>query len=114
MPNKPLSHSESKRLTGGRVSEQRAWRQQVQPHDRTLMDAERLRHTRRWKRVRRLVLVRDPLCRDPSHAVSGRQAVSTQVDHILPLRERPDLAYTLENLQGLCARCHTRKTLKES
>jgi len=33
-----------------------------------------------------------------------------EVDHIEPVRDRPDLAWTLANLQCLCGRCHSRKT----
>ncbi|MEM7529644.1 MAG: HNH endonuclease signature motif containing protein [Pseudomonadota bacterium] len=37
-----------------------------------------------------------------------------EVDHIKPVREAPELAYALENLQSLCARCHTEKTNAET
>ena len=33
-----------------------------------------------------------------------------ECDHVLPVRDRPDLAYTLSNLQMLCGACHARKT----
>ena len=36
-----------------------------------------------------------------------------EVDHIKPVRDRPDLAYSLDNLQCLCRRCHSRKTRLE-
>lgn len=112
MPSRPPSHHETQR-TGAEA--RRAWRQQVQPLTPELREAERLRHTRRWLRVRVLVLARDPLCRDPygTHAASGHAAFTTDVDHILPLRTRPDLAFTLDNLQGLCTTCHGRKTRSE-
>jgi 5-methylcytosine-specific restriction protein A len=35
------------------------------------------------------------------------------VDHVLPVRDRPDLAWSLDNLQCLCGRCHARKTRLE-
>jgi 5-methylcytosine-specific restriction endonuclease McrA len=35
------------------------------------------------------------------------------VDHIEPVRDRPDLAYALDNLQCLCRGCHSRKTWLE-
>lgn len=37
----------------------------------------------------------------------------TEVDHILPLRERPDLAYIRSNLQALHKWCHSEKTRSE-
>lgn len=33
-----------------------------------------------------------------------------EVDHVQPVRTHPDLAFALENLQTLCAACHSRKT----
>jgi 5-methylcytosine-specific restriction endonuclease McrA len=33
-----------------------------------------------------------------------------EVDHVKPVRTHPALGFTLENLQSLCAACHTRKT----
>jgi len=33
-----------------------------------------------------------------------------EVDHIAPLRDRPDLAFDLANLQTLCGPCHGKKT----
>ena len=36
------------------------------------------------------------------------------MDHIVPRRVRPELELSLENLQALCKRCHSRKTKAES
>jgi 5-methylcytosine-specific restriction endonuclease McrA len=35
------------------------------------------------------------------------------VDHRLPVRDRPDLAFVKDNLQTLCRVCHSRKTQLE-
>jgi len=68
----------------------------------TRVSAARRGYGRRWQRLRLVVLKRDPVCR-----ACGREA-STDVDHILPKRAGgPD---SLENLQGLCGPCHSRKT----
>lgn len=56
----------------------------------------------RWRKLRLLVLARDPVCR------TCQRAPSTDVDHITPKRRGG--ADTLENLQGLCGGCHARKT----
>lgn len=37
-----------------------------------------------------------------------------EVDHIKPVRDRPDLAFDLDNLQVLCGGCHGRKTRVEA
>ena len=33
-----------------------------------------------------------------------------EVDHIIPVRDAPERAYDLTNLQTLCRACHSRKT----
>ena len=33
-----------------------------------------------------------------------------EVDHVLSVRDRPDLSFELSNLQTLCGGCHARKT----
>ena len=37
----------------------------------------------------------------------GRLTPSVVADHIIPVKQRPDLAYNVENLQGLCESCHS-------
>lgn len=41
--------------------------------------------------------------------VPPRLTPSTEADHIIPLPEGPD---TVENMQGLCRPCHSRKTAR--
>ena len=36
-----------------------------------------------------------------------------ECDHIKPVRDAPELAFDLDNLQALCVRCHSRKTQLE-
>ncbi|KKM20545.1 hypothetical protein LCGC14_1644350 [marine sediment metagenome] len=55
-----------------------------------------------WRQIRKLVLLRDSTCK-----LCGR-APSTEADHKTP-RSRGG-ADTLENLQGACKPCHSRKT----
>jgi 5-methylcytosine-specific restriction protein A len=59
-----------------------------------------------WEQLRQVVLLREPFCR----ACKVRE--STQVDHILP--RRAGGGDELENLQALCASCHSKKTRAES
>ena len=58
-----------------------------------------------WRRLRILILHRDPVCK-----VCDRRA-SWEVDHIKPLRLGGTNRWW--NLQGLCKPCHSRKTLRE-
>lgn len=61
--------------------------------------------TPRWKSVRFLAKRRDGFKCVLCGAV-GR----LEVDHKKPLRDHPELAFDLSNLQTLCVSCHARKT----
>ncbi len=66
----------------------------------------------RWKRVRRMVLSRQPLCVDPLSRHVGRPVAATEVDHVVPRLDAPDLAYSLENLRGVCKPCHAAISMR--
>ena len=55
---------------------------------------------RRWRAA---ILARDPVCR------ACGQAPSREADHITPLSQGG--GWSLENGQGLCKPCHSRKTM---
>ena len=61
----------------------------------------------RWRKMRRLVLHRDPLCIECLK--SGTIRPSIDVDHVKAKRDGGD--DSMENLQGLCKACHSRKTM---
>jgi 5-methylcytosine-specific restriction endonuclease McrA len=64
--------------------------------------------SKRWKRLRLEALRRDGwTCRH----CGGRGWL--EVDHIQPVRDRPDLAMNLDNIQVLWGKYHTRKTCVE-
>ena len=75
------------------------------------MRSEYKRHSRhvtrapRWKALRMQALDRDNWA-----CVQCGTHKRLECDHVLPVRDRPDLAYTLSNLQMLCGACHARKT----
>lgn len=56
-----------------------------------------------WRTLRAAFLRDHPDC-----VVCGQP--TEHVDHILPVRERPDLALDVDNVQALCWSCHSRKT----
>ena len=62
-------------------------------------------HTLEWRDLSKQVLEEQPYC-----ACGAR---STQADHLLSVRERPDLALVRRNLVGRCRPCHSRKTARE-
>lgn len=65
--------------------------------------------TRRWKSLRWQALKRDGF---RCVQCSGRGRL--EVDHIKPVRDAPELAWSLDNLQSLCPTCHGRKTRLEA
>ncbi|WP_099473330.1 HNH endonuclease signature motif containing protein [Stenotrophomonas maltophilia] len=61
-----------------------------------------------WRRIRAVVLAREPLCR--CCAEQGRVRAATEVDHI----DGDDANHTDSNLQPLCRPCHSAKTAREN
>ena len=59
-----------------------------------------------WRALRYAVLLRDPICK------LCDRARSTQADHKTPRSQGG--ADTMENLQGACWSCHSRKTANEN
>jgi len=59
----------------------------------------------RWKALRMQALDRDNW-----QCVQCGTHKRLECDHILSVRDRPELAYTLSNLQILCGACHAQKT----
>ena len=65
-----------------------------------------------WTRYAKLYLKQNPLCRMCEQA--SRTTLASLVDHIIPLRLRPDLRLDPANLQPLCRSCHAVKTAAET
>lgn len=59
-----------------------------------------------WRKARLLKLAESPLCELCRR--SGRLTAATTVHHRQELRDRPDLALDLANLQSVCPPCHSR------
>jgi 5-methylcytosine-specific restriction enzyme A len=63
--------------------------------------------------VREQALIRDWFtCQIRTHC-RGEIGLATEVDHIIPVRERPELRLVLSNLQSACKACHSAKTMRE-
>lgn len=59
-----------------------------------------------WRKLRSFFLSLTPqceVCKQPA----------TEADHILTVRERPDLRLQMSNLRALCKSCHSRRTVSE-
>ncbi|KKN04348.1 hypothetical protein LCGC14_1098270 [marine sediment metagenome] len=97
MPTKATTHQSADDDPERKADRERQRRQRrgSRPYDRA-----------KWKRLRKMVLARDPLCVECE--TQGRVEASTHVDHITALCEGG--TDHMGNLQGLCASCHNRKT----
>jgi 5-methylcytosine-specific restriction enzyme A len=76
--------------------------------NRPNISIRRLYYTERWARLRSQVLV------DAVYECAVCHTIQAQldVDHIRPHRNDPTGFFDRENLQALCASCHTRKTIR--
>jgi len=64
-----------------------------------------------WDRLRLIVLAEEPICGECQ--AEGFIVPSTEVDHIIPIAQRPELRLVRSNLQGLCKPHHSTKTVAE-
>lgn len=82
----------------------------VRAKDPALALANKIRKSAKWLKLRKYLLASNPICADPfgDHAKLGTTGNATQVHHIKGLRTHPELWNTLDNLQCLCTRCHSK------
>lgn len=78
--------------------------------DPRLAFAAKVRGSGRWQAARAIVMARQPLC--VSCLERGLTTQADDVDHVLGLAERPDLAFEVSNLAPLCRPCHVKKEAK--
>ncbi len=60
-----------------------------------------------WTALRTIVLAKEPICR------ICQRAASTVADHIVPHKGNWALFCDLDNLEGICDACHSKKTATE-
>ena len=111
MPYRQPSHEQRR---GRRESDQRYDRAE-RPTTDALALSRKIHSSGRWQKVRQIILQRNPLCADPFgyHKDDGIVVIAEDVDHILGIALRPDLAFVIENLHGLCRACHAQKSAKD-
>jgi 5-methylcytosine-specific restriction protein A len=73
--------------------------------------SKQLYKTVRWQRLRKQVLLKQPLCAECQR--QGKITRATIVDHIKPHKGNLDLFWDEDNLQSLCKSCHDSKTVSE-
>ena len=71
-------------------------------------DIRKWYHTARWRATRRTVLEAQPCCVECRR--QGYVTAAHEVDHIVRHAGNPSLFWSVDNLQGLCTPCHSRKT----
>ena len=59
----------------------------------------------RWRKLRALVLSKEPLCQLCMRY--GRTTEATEVHHLKARKAHPELAMVESNLEGLCTSCHS-------
>jgi 5-methylcytosine-specific restriction protein A len=75
-------------------------------------DRAKIYNSKKWKQVRELAILRDSMmCQECRR--NGVDTMFDEVDHIIELQDRPDLAFELDNLQCLCKPCHSIKSRDE-
>lgn len=109
MPRKdqhPCHHAGCTALTDRRYCEAHAPTQAKAQAWRTTSGSSTSRgYGSAWRRLRKMVLARDPVC------VTCRRRPSAHVDHIRAKASGGDDA--MDNLRGLCEGCHMRKTARD-
>lgn len=60
----------------------------------------------RWKQLRLRVIREEPLCR---LRLDRCTVYSDTADHIIPVKDRPDLRFCRANLRGSCQSCNRRR-----
>ena len=75
-------------------------------YERTRASAPKRGYGHQWAKIRRMVLRRQPICITP-----GCNSLATEVDHIKAKRQGG--TDSMDNLQGLCKACHSRKSAGE-
>jgi 5-methylcytosine-specific restriction protein A len=66
--------------------------------------------SRRWKRIRAIKIINNPLCEDCLR--EGKTTQVQEVHHIIPIEVRPDLAFDYDNLMSLCVVHHKKRDRK--
>ena len=117
MPNAPLrpcSHAGCKALVVSGACDQhrrtnaRAYDATIRQDTPALALAAKIRNSAQWQKLRASHRDLEPFCRDPFGVHGSFSPPARASHHIEPLATRPDLAFEIGNLAGLCTPCHAR------
>ncbi len=105
-PLRPCNYSGCKELTNSRFCPEHKKKEQRR-YDKQRGTSTERGYGSNWRKVRKMVLAEEPLCRECGR--QGRVTAANEVDHI------DGNAFNIErvNLQPLCKPCHSKKTVRE-
>jgi hypothetical protein len=103
MPSRPPTHR----------PQQWKPREQHERERRAQLDEQRPSSTERgydatWRKLRLVFIRQHPVCSTPRCG-----DMTTDVDHVQSVEERPDLRLEWSNLRAYCHACHSRRTALE-
>lgn len=104
MPVRPKTH---------RPKGQPTRKEQNAAYDRTRADDEvrKLYQTPQWRRLRKVILNRDPYCKRCER--HGIDTPSDTVNHIVKAKDDPTRFFDPDNLEGVCTPCHSGEIQSE-
>lgn len=78
---------------------------------KTISGRNRFYNSKEWRALRLVVLTETPFC--VNCLKTGIKVLASECDHIIDIKDRPDLVFNKDNLQSLCKSCHSKKTVAE-
>ena len=67
-----------------------------------------------WRQLREAYIREHPLCEIKTHCKGIiPDCAATEVDHIIPIKDRPDLRMVWSNLQSSCVACNRAKQQRD-
>ena len=84
----------------------------VEEHIKAKKSYKWVYNTQAWRNVSKRFRLENQTCKICEKWYK-RTTIAQIVDHIIPVRERPDLLFNPSNFQALCKVCHREKTRLE-
>ena len=108
--HKPIRKRSTASLASVTTQADKRKRELQREHDARRGNSSQRGYNAKWQKARAAYLAEHPLC--VACHDDGRLVTATEVDHIEPHRGDVAKFWDTENWQGLCKRCHSRKTGK--
>lgn len=110
-PKHPCSYPSCPKLTNERYCPEHKKLMTAQYDNRYRnRDVSEFYHSREWRHLRKVFLTEHPFCTECWK--KGKLTEASVVDHVVPIRQGGP-ALNENNLQALCASCHSSKSIKE-